>query len=102
MRTLSPELLAAQRSASAEPLVEVVVENSIAGMRRLDFALLDSTPQPIAKHDLGVAGDGSVTRVRMESGVVKQQRVTNPAVGPWTAWTNLSSGMGAQVACAAK
>jgi hypothetical protein len=102
MRTLSPELLAAQRSASAEPLVEVAVENSVAGMRRLDLTLLDSTAQPIAKHDVGVAGDGSVTRVRMESGVVKQQRVTNPAVGPWTAWSNLSSGMGAQVACAAK
>lgn len=102
MRTLSSELLAAQRSASAEPLVNVVAENSIAGMRRLDFALLDNTAQTIAKHDVAVAGDGSVTRVRIESGVVKQQRVTNPAAGPWTSWNSLSSGMGTQAACAAK
>jgi hypothetical protein len=102
MRTLSSELLAAQRSASAEPLVEVVVENSVGGLRRLEFTQLDSTAQTIAKHDVAVAGDGSVTRARVEAGAVKQQRVTNPGAGPWTAWANLATGMGAQVACAAK
>lgn len=102
MRTLSAELLAAQRSASGEPLVEVVVENSVGGLRRLEFVPLDATAQPIAKHDVAVAGDGSVTRVRVEAGAVKQQRVSNPAAGPWTAWSNLATGKGAQVACAAK
>jgi hypothetical protein len=102
MRTLSSELLAAQRSASAEPLIEVIVENSVGGLRRLEFALLDNTAQTIAKHDVAVAGDGSVTRARIEAGAVKQQRVTNPAAGPWTSWANLATGMGAQVACAAK
>jgi hypothetical protein len=34
MRTLSADLLAAQRGASAEPHVDVVVENSVGGMRR--------------------------------------------------------------------
>ena len=101
MRTL-PAPLAAQQSASAEPHVDVVVENCIGGIRRLDFTLLDNTAHTIAKHDVAVAGDGSVTRVRIESGAVKQQRVTNPASGPWTSWNNLATGMGAQVACAAK
>ncbi|MDP9236290.1 MAG: hypothetical protein M3P30_02640 [Chloroflexota bacterium] len=103
MRTLSADLLAAQRSASAEPSVDVVVENSIGGMRRLDFALLDNTAQTIAKHGVAVAGDGSVTRVRSDNaGGVLQQRVTNPAVGPWTSWTSLATGKGNTVACAAK
>ena len=85
MRTLSAPLLTAQKSASAEPYVDVVVENSVLGVRRLDFAQLDATSHTIAKHDVAVAGDGSVTRVRIESGAVKQQRVSNPAAGPWNA-----------------
>jgi len=103
MRSLSSELLAAQRAASTEPQVDVVVENSIAGIRRLDFAQLDATAQTIARHGVAVAGDGSVTRVRMDgAGNVKQQRVTTPATGPWTTWSTLTAGVGTQVACAAK
>lgn len=102
MRALPSDLLAAQRGASAEPIVDVAVENSIGGVRRLDFAQLDATAQTIGRHDAAVAGDGSVTRVRIEAGAVKQQRVTNPALGPWTAWNNLTTGIGAQIACAAK
>ncbi len=102
MRTLSADLLAAQQSASAEPNVVVTVENSMAGLRRLEFALLDSTSQTIARHDVAVAPDGSVTRARIESGTVKQQRVTNPALGPWTSWNSLTSSIGTQVACAAR
>ena len=49
MRTLSSDLLAAQRSASSEPHVDVVVENSIGGMRRLDFAQIDATSNTIAQ-----------------------------------------------------
>jgi hypothetical protein len=102
MRSLSSALLTAQKSASAEPHVDVVVENRVGGVRRLDFALIDATAQAIAKHDAAAAGDGSVTRVRMESGAVKQQRVTNPAAGPWNTWNNLATGMGAQIACAGR
>lgn len=102
MRTLSSPLIAAQQSPSAEPHVDVVVENSVGGVRRLDFTRIDNTSHNIAKHDAGVTGDGSVTRVRIDSGAVKQQRVTNPALGPWNSWNNLATGMGAQIACAAK
>src|SRR5262245_37666825 len=103
MRTLSSDLLAAQRAASTEPQVDVVVENSIAGIRRLDFALLDNTAQTIARHGVAVAGDGSVTRARADgAGNVKQQRGTSPGSGAWTSWNTLTAGVGAQVACAAK
>ena len=47
MRTLSAALLAAQRAASREPYVAVVAENSIAGMRRLDFTQLNATANTI-------------------------------------------------------
>lgn len=103
MRTVSADLLAAQRSASTEPRVDVVVENSIGGMRRLDFTLLDNTAQTVARHGVAVAGDGSVTRVRSDgAGGVLQQRVANPAVGPWTSWSSLGNGKGNVVACAAR
>lgn len=72
------------------------------GVRRLDFGQADGTPHPLARHGVAVAGDGSVTRVRMESGVVRQQRVADPGQGPWDAWNSLGTGKGTQVACAAK
>ncbi|MBI2724600.1 MAG: hypothetical protein HYX50_06005 [Chloroflexi bacterium] len=103
MRPLSAELLAAQRSASAEPRVDVSVENSVAGARRYDFAQLDATANTIARHGAAVAADGSLTRVRSDgAGAVLRQRVVNPAVGPWSTWLTQATGKGAQVAVAAK
>src|SRR5437763_14033465 len=103
MRSIPADLLAAQKSTSAEPFVDVVASNESAGVRRLDFLSLNATVNPIAKHDVAVAGDGSVTRVRMDAGAVKQDRATDPAAtGPWNTWTNLATGMGTNVACAAK
>ncbi|MFI5178432.1 MAG: hypothetical protein ACHQO8_07715, partial [Vicinamibacterales bacterium] len=105
MRALSADLLAAQRGASTEPQVDVVVENSIGGMRRLDFAQLDATANTIARHGVGVAGDGSVTRVRSDnSGGILRQRNTTPGSGAGfaAAWTVQATGKGNQVACAAK
>ena len=105
MRTLPADLLAAQRSASAEPQIDVVVENSIGGMRRLDFALIDATANTIAKHDACVAGDGSVTRVRSDgAGGILRQRNTTPGSGSGYAasWATQASGKGNQIACAAK
>src|SRR5207237_9875960 len=99
MRSIPADLLAAQKSTSAEPFVDVVASNEIAGARRLDFISLNATANPIAKHDVAVAGDGSVTRVRIDAGAVKQDRA---ATGPWNTWTNLATGMGTNVACAAK
>lgn len=103
MRSLSATLLAAQQGASREPYVDVAAENSLAGIRRLDFAQLDATANTIASHDAAVAGDGSLTRVRSDgAGNVLQQRVANPGAGPWNAWNNIGAGKGNLVACAAK
>ena len=105
MRTLSAALLAAQRAASREPYVAVVAENSIAGMRRLDFTLLNSTANTIGKHDVCVAGDGSVTRVRSDNaGNLLRQRNTTPGTGSGyaAACTTFAAGKGNQIACAAK
>jgi hypothetical protein len=100
MRTLSADLLAAQRSASSEPRVEVTVENLLGGMRRLDFTLLDNTAQTIARHGIAVAGDGSVTRARSDgAGTIMSQRVANPGAGPWNSWSALTpAGKGPVVA----
>ena len=99
MRSIPADLLAAQKSATNEPFVDVIASNEIAGARRLDFISLNATANPIAKHDVAVAGDGSVTRVRIDAGAVKQDRATDPAAtGPWNTWTNLATGMGTNVA----
>lgn len=105
MRTLPADLLAAQRSASAEPQVDIFVENSMAGMRRLDFVQLDGTANTIAKHDACVAGDGSVTRVRSDGagGILRQRNATpGSGAGYSGAWTTVATGKGNQIACAAR
>jgi hypothetical protein len=104
MRSLSADLLAAQRSASAEPRVDVVIENAVGGVRRLDFTLLDGTAQTIAKHGVAVASDGCVTRVRSDNaGNILQQRVAPPVAGvAWASWTTLATGKGNVIACAAR
>lgn len=105
MRTLSADLLAAQRSASTEPQVDVTVENHIGGMRRLEYKSINTTANTLGKHDVCVAGDGSVTRVRSDNaGGILYQRNTEPGNGfnYAGAWTTLVAAEGTQVACAAK
>lgn len=102
MRTLPSALLTAQKDLSREPYVPVVIENLIGAVRRLEFVQLYAGTEASGRHDVAVAGDGSVTRVRVEAGAVKQQRVTSPGAGPWSAWNALVASAGANVACAAK
>lgn len=105
MRSLPSALTTAQQQASGEPHVDVTVENSIAGIRRLDFAILDQTANTIARHDVCAAGDGSVTRVRNSgSGSIYAQRATTPASPAEYAgtWISLASGQGTLIACAAR
>ncbi len=102
MRAISAALLAAQKSASSEPYVDVIAQNIIGGVTRLDYTQLDATANPIAKHDVCVAGDGSVTRVRIDAGAVKAARTTTPGTGSsWNTWASLAAGMGTVIACAA-
>src|SRR5262245_43241701 len=103
MRSILPALDAAQKSASREPYIGVAVENRWEAVRRWDFSPLNTTVNAAGKHDTAVAGDGSVTRVRIEAGNVKSQRVTSPLVASnWDAWVNTVAGVGTVVACAAK
>jgi hypothetical protein len=102
VRTLSGTLTTAQQGASTEPYVEVKAENSVAGLRRLEYAILDQTAQTVASHDACVAGDGSVSRVRSDgAGNVMYQRLATPATGPYGAWGSLGAGKGNVVAIAA-
>jgi hypothetical protein len=102
MRTLAAALTTAQQSATNEPRVAIVAENLVAALRRLDFVWLDTTAETIAKHDVCVAADNSVTRVRADgAGNLFQQRLTAPATGDWTAWNAFGTGKGNVIACGA-
>lgn len=101
MRSISAALLAACKSLSAVPYITATAKNQIGAVRRHDFTTLDSTANASGDHDACVPADGSVIRVRMEGGNVRFQRVTTPATGPWTAWSNLDTGRGVRVACSA-
>jgi hypothetical protein len=105
MRTLAAALTTAQQSASAEPQVDVTCENSILGIRRRDYTTLDTTVFTTGKHDVCVAGDGSVTRVRSDgAGNILTQRNTTPTTGAGyaAAFTNRGAGKGNEIACAAR
>ncbi|MBF6606795.1 MAG: hypothetical protein IVW53_14600 [Chloroflexi bacterium] len=101
MRTITPALLAAQKAASSQPYVDVVVENRISNIVRLDFSQLNNTANTITRHDAAAAADGSLTRVRIESGTVKASRSASPQSSINSIWTNLQTGKGTQIACAA-
>lgn len=104
MRTLSPELLLAQRAASAVPYVRVRIGERIAGVARLRWERLHNGMEPDSYHAAVVAGDGSLVRVRYvpEDGQLYWQRT--PAPGPSTnfsSWGALTSAAAAGVALAA-
>jgi hypothetical protein len=60
MRSLSPELLAAQRSASAVPYLKVTVADRIGGIARPAFERLYSGSEPDGYHAATAPGDGSL------------------------------------------
>ncbi|MDE3095849.1 MAG: hypothetical protein KGK07_07595 [Chloroflexota bacterium] len=102
MRTISAALLAAQQSASAEPAVQAVAYNMQAGVIRLDFTTADATANPIRRHGAAVAGDGSLTRVSMDTGAVLTNRSPAPDTAISTGWSIQQSNKGTQIAvCAA-
>ena len=91
MRTLGAPLTAAQKATAREPQIAVVAENSIAGVRRLNFATaVDTTARNIADHGIAVPADGSTCRIRMATagggGDLLYQR---SAGGPYTTWTTV-------------
>ena len=99
MRMLSPELLDAQRSASAAPYLQVTVADRIGGIRRLAFQRLYTGSEADGYHAATMPSDNSLLRARVASGRLYYQRVTDP--GPssnFSSWTDLSAAAGADVA----
>ena len=99
MRSLSPELLAAQRSASAVPYLQVTIADRIGGIRRLAFQRLYTGSEPDGYHAATMPGDGSLLRARVDAGRLLYQRVTNPGpASDFSSWTDLGAAAGADVA----
>ena len=114
MRTLSDPLKSEQRRPSRRPLVKLevatyghpsAVADSDLQWMNYSWARLNSTSDttPVGYHGLAIPGDGSVNRIRVYSGSLYHQRVTNPSGSSnWLAsWTNLGGVVG-QVAIAAR
>ena len=76
MRSLSPELLAAPRSGSAVPYLQVTIADRIGGIRRLAFQRLYTGTEPDGYHGATMPGDGSLLRARVDAGRLYYQRVT--------------------------
>ncbi|MBI4300612.1 MAG: hypothetical protein HY677_05710 [Chloroflexi bacterium] len=94
MRSLSSSLLAAQRSASAVPYVEVQVYESIAGVTRVLWQRLYTGSEPDFYHAACIAGDGSLLRARVSpsDGHLYYQRVAAPgASSDYSLWTDLGA-----------
>ena len=103
MRLLSPQLLAAQRSASAVPYLKIVISDRIGGVRRLAFSRLYTGSEPDSYHAATMPADGSLLRARVASGRLYYQRVTSPGAGSdFSAWTDLGAAANADVALCAE
>jgi hypothetical protein len=100
MRILHPDLLAAQKSASAVPYVEVHVSERIGNVRRLRWQRLYTGGEPDYHHAATMPADGSLLRARVNPGDNKlyYQRVTSPGEGSdfsgWTLMANVSASAG--------
>ena len=103
MRTLTPELLTAQRSTSAVPYVKVVVRDRIGGVRRLSYTRHYTGSEADGYHAVAMPSDGSLIRARTSGGRLYYQRVTSPgASSDFSSWTDLSAAAGADVALCAQ
>ncbi len=92
MRTLSAALLAAQQSATHEPVVSVTASNRVFGAVRLDWERLYTGAEPDYYHALAMAGDGSMVRARLtlpgDTRKLYRQRVASPGSGAdFSQWT---------------
>jgi hypothetical protein len=102
MRTLSPALLAAQRSASAVPFLQAVVSDRGGGIHRLAWTRLYTGAEPDGYHAACVPGDSSLVRARVTGGRLYYQRVAAPGPGSdFSAWTDLGACANADVALCA-
>ena len=103
MRTLSSQLLDAQKSASHSPFLKVIISDRIGGVRRLAFDRLYTGTEPDAYHAAAMPGDGSLLRTRVASGRLYYQRVASPdPASDYATWTDLTAVAGTDVALCAE
>ena len=94
MRSLHPDLLAAQKSASAVPYLQVQVSARIGNVRRLRWQRLYTGGETDYHHAAAMPADGSLLRARVDPADNKlyYQRVTSPGTGSdFSGWTYLAS-----------
>jgi hypothetical protein len=103
MRSLPSALLAAQKSASAIPYVQVEIGDRISGVRRLEWERLYSGSEADSYHAATMPGDGSLIRCRVDGGSLYVQRVTSPGPGSnFSNWTLTDAAANAGVALASR
>jgi hypothetical protein len=102
MRSLTPELLAAQKSASAAPYLKAVASDRIGGIRRLAWSRLYTGSEADGYHAACMPSDGSLIRARVTGGRVYYQRVAGPGPGSdFSSWTDIDAAASADVALCA-
>lgn len=106
MRSLTPNLLAAQKQAAAIPCVKVEARNKVAGVVRYDWDRLYAGSEPDSLHALTIPGDGSMVRARVtpmaDSQKLYRQRVISPGpTSDFSLWTYTGQYNAVAVACAA-
>ncbi len=104
MRALNSALLAAQKSPSAVPYVQVNIRERIGNIARLAWERLYTGSEGDNFHAATVPGDGSLIRARIEptTGQLCIQRVIDPGpgkdFGSWTSLATVSSTAGIALA----
>lgn len=91
MKSLSAELLAAQKQGQVRPAVRLMVRDRQGADLRLNWLSLYSGMEPDGPNACVQASDGSLVRARVDPGTNKLWigRVTDPTQsGQWTAWTD--------------
>jgi len=105
VRTLSSTLLAAQKSASSQPYVKLLVAGRIGGVTRLNWSRLYTGSEPDYYHAATLSGDGSLVRARVSNSSpfwLYIQRIASPGPGSdfsqWSSFVQVSGSSGIALA----
>jgi len=96
VRTLSANLLAAQKASKRRPYVAVGFSDRLAHSARLRWSSQYSGAEPDGPHAAILGSDGSLNRFRVEAGTLYRQRVASPVPGSdFSVWTSVATARGA-------
>jgi hypothetical protein len=104
MRTLTPTLLAAQRSSARLPYIEAEVRDFEQGIARLSWTRLYTGTEPHHHHGIAFDGQGNMHRIRATAAnALFYQRITTPGAGsPYSTWTQIATDCAGPCAIAAQ